>query len=157
MDKPVSVMDRHPMQWRSGQGGIRSLPQRAVSLSLAALVTASLAACATLGPDSSPESKEKVVTERATARWVALIKGDIDTAYSYFSKGSKATTSVQVYASQIKPGRWRKVQVDKVECAKELCKVDLTITYDMPQMKAIPAIVSEHWIIEDGSAGYIYR
>jgi hypothetical protein len=157
MNKPVSVMDRYSMQWH---GGLSSLPRcaRKASLAvLAVLAATSLAACATLGPDSSPESKQKVVTERASARWEALIKGDVDTAYTYFSAGSKATTSLALYKSQIKPGRWRTQKVDSVECTKELCKVSLTITYDMPQMKAIPTLVTENWIIEDGTAGLVYR
>ena len=41
-----------------------------------AVVVAGLAGCASLNADSAPEAKQKVVTERAQARWHALMKGD---------------------------------------------------------------------------------
>ena len=51
--------------------------RRGVVVALASLS----AGCATIGgltKDSPPEAKQAVVTERAKARWQALIKGDLD-------------------------------------------------------------------------------
>jgi hypothetical protein len=52
---------------------------------------------------------------------------------------------------------WRDVKVDKVDCEAELCKVQLAVTYDAKMMKGITTPIWESWIIEDGSAWYVYR
>ena len=124
-----------------------------------------VAGCAAMGgisKDSTPEAKAAVVSERSQARWDALIKGDVDKAYTYLSDGSKAATSLSAYKSRTRVGLWREAKVEKVECKEELCTVTLEITYDarvprVGEMKGIKTPVSESWIIEDGSAGYVYR
>ncbi len=110
-----------------------------------------------IGKDSDPAAKQKVVAERAEARWQALIKGDLDGAYTYLSEGSKATTPLPVYKAKIKPGMWRQAKVDKVECEAEVCKVQIQITFDHKLMKGIQMPLNESWIIEKGSAWYVYR
>jgi len=128
---------------------------RSVTVSLALL---GLAGCATvLTASAPPEAKQKVVAERAEARWQALIKGDLNAAYTYLSEGSKATTPLAAYKANIKPGLWRGAKVDKVECEAEVCKVTMLITYDTPRMKGIETPLPESWIIEKGSAWYVYR
>jgi hypothetical protein len=107
--------------------------------------------------DSAPEAKSKFVAERALARWQLLIKGDVAGAYEYLSAGSKATTSLEVYKGKIKPGMWREAKVDKVDCEREVCKVLLFITYDAKRMKGITTPLPETWIIENGTAGYVYH
>src|SRR5271157_5887126 len=79
-----------------------------------ALAGLAIAGCASLSATSAPEEKQKVVAERAEARWQLLIKGDVAGAYQYLSSGSKAATSVAVYSGKIKPGMWRKAKVDQV-------------------------------------------
>jgi len=116
-----------------------------------------LVGCAGLSSTASPEAKQKFVAERAQARWQALIKGDIETAYSYLSAGSKVTTSLDAYKREIKLGMWRAAKVDKVDCESEVCKVSMMITYDVRQIKGIQTPLVESWIIENGSAGYVYR
>lgn len=116
-----------------------------------------VAACATVTVDSAPEVKQKVVAERAQARWQALMKGDLDAAYAFLSPASKKATPLMDYARTIKPGMWRDVKVDKVNCEAELCKVQLAVTYDAKMMKGITTPVWESWIIEDGSAWYVYH
>ena len=86
-----------------------------------------------------------------------MIKGDIDAAYSYLSAGSKVTTSLEAYKREIKLGMWRVAKVDQVECEAEVCKVSMLITYDARQMKGIQTPLAESWIIENGSAWYVYR
>src|SRR5258705_4087350 len=87
-----------------------------------AVVVVAIAECAGMGgvnKDSPLEVKVAVVKERSEARWQALIKGDLDAAYAYLSPGSKATTSIEAYRRQIRPGLWRAVKVDTVECEGE--------------------------------------
>jgi hypothetical protein len=117
-----------------------------------------------LTKDTPDEAKRKAVAERAEARWQALIKGDLDGAYAYLSAGSKATTPLDAYKRQIRPGRWRQAKTGTVECEAEICKVTLQISYDEPRsdtnhpgMKGIETPITESWIIEKGSAWYVYR
>jgi hypothetical protein len=121
------------------------------------VLLAGIAGCAAIRVDSPPEEKTKYIAQRAEARWQLLIKGDVAGAYEYLSAGSKATTPVDVYKGKIHPGMWREAKVEQVECEKEVCKVQLQITYDAKRMKGIQTPVFETWIIENGTAGYVYR
>ena len=131
------------------------------------LFAAAIAACAGMGgvtTDSPPEVKVAVVKERSQARWQALIRGDLDAAYAYLSPASKATTPIEAYRRQVRPGLWREVNIDSVECKAELCIVKLVLTYDIPRgpmspktVNGIETPVSERWVIENGSAWFVYR
>lgn len=132
-------------------GGLRSAAWMVLGLA------AVLAGCATVGPGSSAEQKEKVVAERAQARWDVLIKGDVASAYQFLSSGSKAATPLELYKANVKPGMWRQAKVGKIDCEVETCKVTMLVTYDAKQMKGIQTPVPETWIIENGSAWYVYR
>jgi hypothetical protein len=132
-----------------------------------AVVAVAVAACAGMGgvnKDSPPDVKVAAVKERAQARWQALIKGDLDAAYAFMSPGSKAATTIEQYRRQIKPGLWRAITVDSVECEVELCSARLTLTYDIPRgrmsPRPIPGVetpIAERWIIENGSVWFVYR
>lgn len=155
------ALDR--LQNESSQVGVKicALTRRLGRLSWAALGVG-LAACASISVDSPPEAKQKLVAERAQARWELLIKGDVDGAYQYLSAGSKAATPLGLYKGRIKPGLWRGAKVDKVDCEAEICKVQMLITYDFRSaragaMKGIETPVPETWIIENGTVGYVYR
>jgi hypothetical protein len=135
--------------------GLTTRPEQwAVGLAMLGL---GLAGCAGVSVDSSPQAKQGVVAERAQARWQILMKGDVEGAYQFLSAGSKAATSLEAYKSKIRPGMWRGAKVDKVECQAEICKVVMQITYDARAMKGIQTPVDETWVIENGSAWYIYR
>jgi hypothetical protein len=155
------ALDR--LQNESGKVGvkIRALIRAVGRLSWVALGVG-LAACASISVDSPPEAKQKVVAERAQARWELLIKGDVEGAYQYLSAGSKAATPLGLYKAKIKPGMWRGAKVDKVDCEAEICKVEMLITYDFRAarggtVKGIETPVPETWIIEKGTVGYVYR
>ena len=121
------------------------------------LLAVGLAGCAGISVDSSPQAKQRLVAERAQARWQVLMKGDVEGAYQFLSAGSKAVTSLELYKAKIRPGMWREAKVEKVECEAEICKVLMQITYDMRRMRGIQTPLDESWIIENGSAWYIYR
>jgi hypothetical protein len=121
------------------------------------LLALGLAGCAGISVESSPQAKQRLVAERAQARWQVLMKGDVEGAYQFLSAGSKAATSLETYKSKIRPGMWRGAKVDKVECEAELCKVLMQITYDTRPMRGIQTPLDETWIIENGSAWYVYR
>jgi len=149
---------------RAAGSMIRSRVERATRMSGAVLLAASLlcvAGCAGMSPgitkDTPPEEKQKLVAARAEARWQALIKGDLETAYSYLSPGSRATTSLALYKAKVKPGMWHQAKVDKITCEGELCQVTMIITYDAKRMKGIETPLVETWVIENGTPWYVYR
>jgi hypothetical protein len=130
---------------------------------VAGVAVAALAAgCATMGglsKDSPAAAKESVVAERAKARWQALIKRNYQEAYGFFSPASKETTSLTAYQAKIAAINYRSVNIDKVECAAEVCTVKLTLTYDYPPAKAKDVVtpLDENWIIDKGQAWFVYR
>ena len=141
-----------------GAGRSRSVAPPLRWLAWATLgLAATLAGCASLSVDSTAAQKQKVVAERAQARWNLLLKGDVDGAYQFLSAGSKGATSLASYKAKIKPGMWRAAKVDKIDCEREICKVMMLITYDSKLIKGIETPFDENWVIEDGSAWYIYR
>jgi hypothetical protein len=135
----------------------RSLIARPARLLLYLALGSGLAGCAGIRVDSSAEAKQRFVAERAQARWQVLMKGDVEGAYQFLSAGSKAATPFELYRAKMRPGMWRAAKVEKVDCKEEICKVIMTITYDTRPMKGIQTPFDETWIIENGSAWYVYR
>ncbi len=77
----------------TGACGQRSLSRMAQWMAgLGVGLALGLTGCASLSADSAGEQKQKVVAERAQARWNVLIKGDVEAAYQFLSTGSKAAT-----------------------------------------------------------------
>ena len=127
---------------------------------LAVLLAASVAGCASMsggGKDLAPEAKRALVTERINARWNALIKGDLDQAYTFMSAGSRDAVPLELYKDKIKPGTWRAVKIDSMQCEAEICQAKMTLTYDHRMMKGIQTPFEETWILEKGNAWYVYR
>jgi hypothetical protein len=121
------------------------------------------AGCATtsggLAADSPAAAKEKVVAERANARWQALIERDYGKAYAFLSPASRETTSLSKFQEQIRAIEYRAVTVEKVECAAEVCKVMLKLTYDFPtaKIRGVVTPMDENWIIDQGQAWFVFR
>ncbi len=105
----------------------------------------------------SPAEREKAVAQRAEARWGALIKGDLDAAYTYLSPGSKVANPLSLYKTKVKPGIWREAKTESVKCEGDACTATMSITYDYRRTKGIKTQLTENWIIEDGTAWYVYR
>jgi len=137
-----------------------ALPAR---LALAAIAsTLLLGACATAPRDHTADayagkSIEDQVRERATKRWEALIRGDLDAAYGYFSKATRDTYPFEAYRTKMRPGMWRQATIDSVKCADGLCEVAVTVTMDHARLKGIVTPVAERWIVQDGVAWYVYN
>lgn len=137
---------------------------RAVSFSRIGLVAVVLAlsACATAPREQSADayagkSIEEQVRERAAKRWEALIRGDLNTAYGYFSRATRETYPIELYRAKMRPGSWREAKVDSVKCADGLCEVMVVITFDHSRLKGIVTPVAERWIVQDGMAWYVYN
>jgi hypothetical protein len=112
------------------------------------VVAASLiAGCAGL----TPRSPEEAVKERAQARWDALVRGDVKTAYEFFSPGSKQAMSLESYEGSIRRGFWKKAWVKGVKCeTSERCTADIGIEYEFMGRRT-PSGLVENWIKEGGT------
>ena len=129
-----------------------------------ACVALAIAACASAPRERehsaavyAGKSIEDQVRERATKRWEALIRGDLDTAYSYFSRATKETYPLELYKTRMRPGMWRAVKVEAIKCADGLCDVTVIVNFDHVRLKAISTPVAERWIVQDGLAWYVYN
>ncbi|MBK8742484.1 MAG: hypothetical protein IPM02_24675 [Betaproteobacteria bacterium] len=121
-----------------------------------------LSACATVPREHSAstyagKSLEDQVRERAVKRWEALIHGDLDSAYGYFSRATRETYPIELYRAKMRPGMWREAKVDSVKCVDSVCEVTVTITLDHNRLKGVVTPVAERWIIQDGLAWYVYN
>jgi hypothetical protein len=112
-----------------------------------------------LAKDSPAALKEKVVGERANARWQALIKRDYKGAYAFLSPASRETTSLPTFQARFEAAEYRAVAIEKIECAEEVCKVMLKLTYDLPpaKVRGVVTPLDEDWIIDQGQAWFVFR
>lgn len=138
---------------------LRTLSVTRVGVIAVAMV---LSACATTPGDHSADayagkSLEDQVRERATKRWGALIRGDLDGAYSYFSRATKETYPIELYRVKMRPGMWREAKIESVKCADGLCEVMVIISLDHSRLKGVVTPVAERWIVQDGLAWYVYN
>jgi hypothetical protein len=129
---------------------------------LAAAIAIAVCGCAAgtgvgLTKDSPPDVKRTVVAERINARWDALLKGDLDRAYSFLSPASKDAYPLQVYKAKVKPGMWRSVKIEGIECEGQICKAALSLTYDHRLMKGVTTPLTEIWTIDNGNAWFVYQ
>jgi hypothetical protein len=117
--------------------------------------------CATLGggltKDTAPEIKRAAVTERANGRWAALIKGDLDTAYTYLSPASREVVTLASFKARTRTSGFRDAKIDNVECEPEVCKVSLVLTYDHRVMKGVQTPLSETWVLDKGQVWYVWQ
>lgn len=105
---------------------------------------------------TTPEAKQALVRQRVAARWDLLIKGDFDAAYEFLSPGSKETTTLLRFKSNIRRDAFRAIDIQSVACDGDACLVKLNLTYDHPKMKGIVTPVSESWIVVGPQAWYVY-
>lgn len=126
---------------------------------LAVALALGLSACATTGSitaQSPEEAKRAQLLERAEARGLALVRGDLDAAYEYLSVGSKAVISKDNFKQRMSMVPFRAYRIDEVGCEGETCKVKSKLTYDHRTMKGVTTPMTELWVIEDGKVFYVF-
>jgi hypothetical protein len=111
------------------------------------------AGCAVV--DQRPPAE--IVKERAEARMKAVLAGDTQTMYSYFSPAVRKTLKYEDYLSQVPRGFWKAAAIEKVECPREnVCTVSLDIEYSYKGTR-IKTPVHEAWIQEDRNWWYAVK
>ena len=112
-----------------------------------------LAACGVL----QPRDPQEVLKERAQAKWDALVKSDLEAAYSYLSPASRSLWTLNNYKNQIKAGFWKSAVVEKMICqAPDSCDVIVAIEYDF-QGRRTKTSLKETWIREESTWWFVYR
>jgi len=108
--------------------------------------------CATV-PEQSPE---QVVKARAQARWDALVKGDIETAYGFLGPGSRAVNSLEAYKASIRKDFWTDAKVESVKCEGDTCEVSARIEYKFRGSRTKTPL-EETWIRQQGNWWYVLK
>jgi hypothetical protein len=118
-----------------------------------------LGACATNGQGGGADP----LTERAKARWAALLSGDLETAYTYYSPGYRSTHSVVDFGVSY---RMRRVQQTSAEYVDQSCEsnrctlnfnVGISVNRPVPGMDVFEGVqkISETWIKSDGEWWFV--
>ncbi len=123
-------------------------------IALVTLLVAGLAACAGIGKGSTQDPQLQV-GELASARWQALLAGDLKRAYDYLSPGTRETMSLDQYKRKINPGLWKKAAVSSVSCEQERCGVVVVLDYSFGSMKSIETRLDEVWLMDNGKWWYV--
>jgi hypothetical protein len=129
----------------------RSIMFRLLGIVAAAAALSGLG-CSSLGPAAVERTPEEIVTERAAARWSALLRGDTATAYQYLSPAYRAVVSPELYRGRFGGGiRWREIEAVTADCAAERCDVGVVVKYEAPRWKIVNSRkLEEVWILVDG-------
>lgn len=141
----------------SAQSG-RDRPRfRAIRTFALAMVSAAFfTACATIGGGGS-------VVDRAQARWQALLAGDFQTAYSYYTPGYRSSKTPGDFELSI---RLRKVQFRDAEYLEHQCEGDsCTLKFNVKYHVASPVpgvnrwesktVLDERWVRTQGKWWYL--
>jgi hypothetical protein len=126
----------------------------AIALLLAALVSA----CATTAKPAVTDIKQ-----RAQARWDALLKGDYDTAYGFYSPGYRSAHSRVDFEIAVRSRRvrWTSAEVKESSCKADVCKIKTRVGYAVAG--ALPGVpvwkskqdMQENWVRTDGQWWYL--
>ena len=139
-------------------GASRSLARRLapVPLVLAVLILLALAGCA-MAPKTDP------VVERAQARWDALVAGDLETAYTFYSPGYRSSTSLIDFGVEMRTRqvRWTAAAYRDHSCEGDRCEVRFDVGFRVP--RPVPGlnvydgtdVVEDTWIRSDGQWWYL--
>ena len=115
-----------------------------------------LSACASKAP--APDSPERPIAERAQDRWDALLAGDFETAYDFYSPGYRSTASMVDLTFEYRSRRvhWTSAQYKEHSCLESTCKVVFDMGYTIN--KPVPGlnkwdgsdVIEEKWVKTDG-------
>jgi len=97
-----------------------------------------LSACA-----SQVVELENDISVRAQNRWDALLAGDFETAYEYFSPGYRSTVSMIDFAVNVRTQRvrWTSAEYKDHSCTESTCTVRFNIGFTV----AKPVVGLDKW------------
>jgi hypothetical protein len=116
-----------------------------------------LAACATTGPKTHP------VVERAQARWNAVLAGDLETAYGYYSPGYRSATSLVDFgiAWRVRKVGYTSATYKEHSCEETRCTVSFDVGYKVN--RPVPGLdvwegsdlIEDTWVQTSGEWWYL--
>jgi hypothetical protein len=117
-----------------------------------------LTACAT-----APEDTGNSIAERAQDRWDALLAGEYEKAYAFYSPGYRSTTSVFDLALRTKSQRvqWVSAEYKDHSCDDSVCTVNVLVGFKIVKpvkgMKVweSSSLVDEQWVKTEGQWWYL--
>src|SRR5512134_1371291 len=92
----------------SRNGAVSVAVSRHACRVLATVCLVALAGCATT--PATPEAKQAAVTARATAKWNAMIKDDMEAAYGYMSPASRQVVTLERFKANVRRGAFREAK-----------------------------------------------
>ena len=113
-----------------------------------------LSACAT----STGVRTERLIEERATARWEAIFSGNLAGAYEYLTPAYRTSVSSLQYQRSIllKRVAWTSAKYMDSKCEETTCKVRFDVGFAvsgvLPGVKSFNGtqIIEESWVLVDG-------
>ncbi len=130
-----------------------NLRRRMVFAGLAAVLASVASGCATMG--GGPEAAEKIVLERAQARWNSLLARDWNAAYPYLTAAYREVVPLSRYGNQFTgPVQWESAKATGASCEEKRCTVKVEVGFRtlLPghMDRLTKTFVDEVWILEDG-------
>lgn len=129
-------------------------------LNLCAIVAliALLAAC------SDPRPASEVVSERAEARWAAMVGRDFQAAWEYYTPGYREQTTAAEFEGEMarRPVQWTDAEVFEVNCADDEPSCEVRVRVDYQVQAAVQGVgmlqsksgVTEIWLQIGGEWWY---
>jgi hypothetical protein len=100
---------------------------------------------------------EKVVQQKATERWNAIVANDLRTAYELISPAGRALVSYEAYAESVRRGFHKSARVTDVRCtSSEVCDVTLELEYER-QGRRFKTPFFEKWVRQDSQWWLMYQ
>lgn len=141
----------------------QSGPGLRVAAMFLVLLSASLLMSACAGSAAKTDSNESSVEFRAQKRWAAMLDGDFDKAYVYYSPGYRSAETVFDLASRARSRRvnWTSAEYQEHNCQENTCTVKFMIGYKV--MKPVPGLdeyeynsaLEEKWVKTEGQWWYL--
>lgn len=128
-----------------------------------AVAALSLAACTPSEPPEPEQTDSDIVIDRAQARWNALIAGDHEAGYAFYTPGFREQTSVVDFTIDMRgrPIQWVAAEVQSANCDGDRCEVETDLEYRVPSAPAQMSgmgnrrPIEETWIRIDGSWWFV--
>ena len=129
----------------------------AVRLLAVVMMVSFVAACA------STAKQDTGIKQRAQARWDAVLSGDYDAAYSFYSPGYRSSTSRVDFeiGMRVRRVRWTTAEVLESSCTADACTLTTKMGYTVA--RPVPGLsewknsseITERWIRTDGEWWYV--
>lgn len=105
----------------------------------------------------------EIVTEKAQARWDALVARDFAAAREYYTPGFRETTPEIDYRFDMdrRPVRWESAEVLGVECEENRCSAEVLVGYRIPSAPGNinnlgnSRPITEEWVEIDGDWWFV--